>query len=203
MAQVKRGKRKFAERQLRGVNAGRRLARKTQNRAQNALAAVLGGGYNPGDLLDDVMEGASDLMDALWGAGSSNSGLPVAAFRFPAGTVFPPPPAVLPRRLVDLTDTVTAGQIDLGDLWGVREEAGVQSAARIPAAGIYRLRLPEAPNNIVGALTPDEVDEIVVEVQAIPPNQNPANPPSVGLYRGMLTLQNSPVVLAEIVILIT
>jgi hypothetical protein len=185
----KRGKRKLTQRSVDAASAARRLARKTQTRAQSAFAAVLGGGpnaYGVGDFFDDVMEGTSDVIDAFRGPAARGQGLPAVTFVARVAGVIPP------RDLVSLTDSVTAGLIDRGDLSGVFFDPVTSVATPIGFAGTnYRLRLPDNPFPVIGGAMPDEVDEVFVEFTALPANQ--------GVYRGLLLLQNS-LVLAEIIL---
>jgi len=186
----KRGKRKLTQRSVDAASAARRLARKTQTRAQSAFAAVLGGGpnaYGVGDFFDDVMEGTSDVIDAFRGPAARGQGLPTVTFVAKVGTVTMPP-----RDLVSLTDSVAAGLIDRGDLSGVFFDPLTSVATPIGFAGTnYRLRLPDNPFPVIGGATPDEVDEVFVEFTALPGSQ--------GVYRGLLLLQYSSV-LAEIIL---
>ena len=193
MAQVKRGKRKFAQRSVRGVNSARRLARKAQNRAQNALGQVLAGGYNTNDLLDDVMEGASDVLDLFRGPSGASGGLPTVTF---VTTGNPPP--VPARDLVDLAESVQAGLIEKTDLAALAlvpqppPAPPAVTPTLYPSAN-YRLRLADVPNAVINAGNTEEVDEVYVEFTAVPAE--------VGIYRGFLTLQ-SLTVLAEVILIV-
>lgn len=194
MAMVKRGKRKLAERTVKGANAARRFARKVQNRADAGLLEVLAGRYTTNDLLDDVMEGAADLMDVFRGpAAGAGGGIPTVTFVSTGGA--------LPNRdLVALRLSVPAGQIEKTSLTAIAEVPTVPPAPPgiVPTPTIfpnanYRLRFADHPNAVIPAGSPDEVDEVFVELTAVPAQ--------VGVYRGMLAWQSSDV-LAEVVLIV-
>jgi hypothetical protein len=182
MAAVKKGKRKFLHRSVRGANVARRLARKLQNRAQAGLATVLAGGYDSNNLLDDVMEGWTDVVDAFRGPAGGGGALPNVAFV----TDGPVPPF----DFVDLAESVRAGQIQKNHLVGMT----FGGAPLVVPPGDYRLLLPETQAVIVPG-TAEEIDEVIVEFTAVPAVAN------AGIYRGFLTLQNSQA-LAEVVLIV-
>jgi hypothetical protein len=184
---VKKGKRKLLHRSVRGTNAARRLARKIQNRAQAGLATVLAGGYDTNNLLDDVMEGWTDVVDAFRGPGGSGGGLPCVTFI--AGGAAPPLP---PFDFVDLAESVRAGQIERTDLVGITisPTPGAPTLNTIGAAD-YQLLHPET-SAVIPPGSNEELDEVIVEFLAMPAANRS------GIYRGFLTLQSSQV-LAEVI----
>jgi hypothetical protein len=182
-------KKKLVERTMRGARAAKGLVEGTQVRVQRALGLVALGTYNTNHLLDDTMEQWTDIMDAVLPS-STRSGTPTVFFISNA--------QVPENQTVGLVDSVQAGQIERSELAGIAKVgAGTGVATPIlvqnTAATGYQLRDPDT-NDVIVAAGKQELDEVVVEILAMP-----ANP---GTYRAVLHLGRTKV-LAEVIVVRT
>jgi len=171
----------------RAIDKSIALGDKTKDRVKGALDKLAGNAYGTTDLADDLVAQTSDFVTTLTGILSGASDDDVA-------TLYLITNGPGPKGTVSLKTVATGQQIEKSILQGPITATGNNAGNQVVtihniAANDYNLLHPDtgaALQNI------DEVDSVTVEI----PTANV--PGQAGIYRGVLTLQNTDV-LAEIV----
>lgn len=177
---------KTLRRTARVVDKGAVLGDKTKDRLKKALDKISSNNYGTGDLTDDLLGQSSDFVTTLSDifTGSGDDEVP---------TLHLVTSGAATGGIVSLVVEASGAQIEKGILFGPVTLTGGNNAntqvvtVNNMAANDYDIL--DADN--ATALTVEAVDSVFVQIVSVPP--------TVGVYRGVLTLQNAGV-LAEVVI---